>query len=196
MLRRTSEILQDFPNFVTQHTQQWQNENKPGHFGAWPAALRFNEALVTTQCFNERVRLINIIADNQIIARQYTFAFGDTWFWELPSRMVGVKWEKFSLGPTGIVVMIDYAIKEGIRFLEGGIGRYDYKVRLGAKELNLWKYHFSKIARRTQARIHCLNCWKWMIGKGYHKLWYRRIAPRLPKLFWKPQWRSWCRLYY
>ena len=34
------------------------------------------------------------------------------------------------------------------------------------------------------------NCWSYV----YHKLWYRRIMPRLPRGLWRPQSKAWLRL--
>jgi hypothetical protein len=104
------------------------------------------------------------------------------------------KWERYSLGPTGIVTMIDQAIKEGMSRVEGGLAHYNYKVRLGAREYSILTFRIvgaKSVARARFALFSLLrNCWSYV----YHKLWYRRLMPRLPRMFWRPQSERWLRL--
>lgn len=194
VLSDPTQVSQEFERFAEQHKMQWNAEGKTGHFGAWPRALDYNRALVKAQGGQGRLRFIRITANGEVIANQYTFAFGDRYFWELPSRAVDPKWERFSLGPTGIVTMLEQAMKAGMSRVEGGLAHYDYKVRLGAKEYRTLTFRIlaSKPAARARFALFSLlrNGWSY----GYHKLWYRRIMPRLPRRFWRPQSERWLRL--
>ena len=194
VLSDPAKATEEFEHFARQHAQQWRAEGKTGHFGAWPRALEFNRALVRAQGRLGRLRFIRILANDEVIANQYLFAFGDTYYWELPARAVGPQWERFSLGPTGIVTMIDAGIREGKVRLEGGLAHYEYKVRLGAKEYAVKTVRIA--ARRTGARwrVCVFGLLRSCVGLLYHKIWYRRIAPRLPSVFWRPQWMLWLRL--
>lgn len=187
-------IAHEFERFAEQHRQQWAAERKTGHFGAWPRALDYNRALVRAQGKKGRLRFIRIIANGEVIANQYTFAFGNRYYWELPSRAVDHKWERFSLGPTGIVTMIDQAIKEGITTVEGGLAHYDYKIRLGAKEHNTLTFRIvgDGFLSRVRFALHSFirACWSY----GYNKLWYRRVMPKLPQAFWRPRCETWLRM--
>jgi len=187
-------VAQEFEHFAVQHAEQWAAEGKTGHFGAWPRALDYNRALVKAQGEAGRVRFIRILANGTVIANQYTFAFGDRYFWELPSREVDPKWERFSLGPTGIVTMIEQAAKEGIAAVEGGLAHYDYKLRLGATEHSVFTFRILSARRSAKVRFALFSllrtCWSYV----YHKVWYRRIMPRLPRAFWRPQADQWLRL--
>ncbi len=194
VLSDPGKVEKEFENFVTQHTLHWQAQGKTGHFGAWPKALEFNRALVKTHGKLGRMRFIRILADGQTVANQYTFAFGNSYFWELPSRIVGGEWEKFSLGPTGIVTMIDEAIKEGEKRLEGGLAHYEYKIRLGAKEYAVRRVRVIANRAGSRMRVKLYNALRLCLLYGYHKIWYRRITPHLPALFRKPQWMFWLRL--
>jgi CelD/BcsL family acetyltransferase involved in cellulose biosynthesis len=187
-------VIREFELFAEQHRQQWHAEGKSGHFGAWPRALDFNRALVEAQARLGRVRFIRILANDRVIAYQYIFAFGDRYYWELPSRAVEPKWERFSLGPTGIVTMIDEGIAERMAEVEGGLGHYDYKVRLGAKEYPARTYRIVTGGLSPRMRFGAFSAIATVVRLAYHKLWYRRIAPRLPPAFWRPQWRLWLRL--
>ena len=189
-----AKMSEEFERFAVQHAEQWAAEGKTGHFGAWPRALDFNRALVKAQSAAGRLRFIRIIANGEVIANQYTFALGDRYYWELPSREVDTKWERFSLGPTGIVTMIEQAMKEGINAIEAGLAHYDYKLRLGATEHNVFTFRILSAKPATRVRFAFFSfirtCWSYV----YHKLWYRRIMPRLPRGFWRPQPDQWLRL--
>lgn len=184
----------EFEDFARLHALQWQGRGKFGHFGSWPKGLEFNRALVRSLAKVGRVRFVRILADNQVVSSQYAFAFGNSYFWELPARIIGPKWQRFSLGAAGFFGLVDAAIKEGKTRVEGGLAHYDYKQKLNATE------HATKVVRvvrrqlgsRTRTGLFLLLrfCCLW----GYHKIWYARISPRLPAPFRKPIWPFWLRL--
>lgn len=187
-------LNEEFDRFVTQHTTQWNAEGKAGHFGAWPKALEFNKALVEAQGALGRVRFVRILADERVVSSQYIFDFGNTWYWELPSRAVGNGWDRLSLGPAGLLTTIDFAIREGKGRIEGGIGHYEYKVRLAAEEHAI--VGLSAVSKRLPARLRfwLFKLLKVLLLYGYHKLWYRRILPHIPNSAGHSQWRFWLRL--
>jgi len=183
-----------FERFVEQHTRQWQAEGQPGHFKAWPRALEYHRALLPVMVAEGRARLMQIWAGETMVAGQYAFAHGGRWFWELPSRAIGSQWNRYSLGPTALVVMFGEAIKEGVRRIEGGLGHYDYKLRLGAREhpvCNLWFRRLGGTGLRV--RLGCLLGLQGALRWTLHKVWYRRIQPRLPPRWRRPQSKLWLR---
>jgi len=184
----------EFEDFVRQHTLHWKAQGMPGHFRAWPKATEYNRALVRAQGQLGRMRFVRILANGQVIANQYAFAFGDSYFWELPARVVGGQWERFSLGPTGIVTMIDAAIKERKKRLEGGLAHYDYKLRLNAKEYATKTFRLVRNRPGSRARAGIFNLLRFCLLIGYHKIWYQRIRPHVSALAGKPQWGLWLRL--
>jgi CelD/BcsL family acetyltransferase involved in cellulose biosynthesis len=187
-------VGQEFARFVAQHTSQWSTEGKSGHFGAWPGAREFNEALVKAQAALGRVRFNRIFADGQLVSNQYVFAFGRSYFWELPSREMGPRWDRLSLGPAGAISMIEAAIREGKTRVEGGLGHYEYKIRLGAKEYGVKTVRVLAKRRGTKWRKTLFDAIRFCVLYCYHKIWYRRVIPRLPVFFRRPQWNSWLRL--
>jgi hypothetical protein len=193
VLSAPEKVEQEFEKFSEQHTLQWRYEGKTGHFGAWPRALEFNRALVRAQGKLNRLRFIRIVANGEVIANQYTFAFGDEYYWELPSRVVGAKWERFSLGPTGIVTMIQHGIEEGKARLHGGLAHYDYKLRLGAKEYKAFTFRIVRSTCGARMKLAIFSFFSLCLKLAYHRIWFRRIAPRLPSYFWRPQWTTWLR---
>lgn len=191
-----TELLAEFDRFAEQHTAQWRAEGRPGHFGAWPDALAYNRTLVTRVGARGRVRLLRIWANDKVVARQYAYAFGDRWWWELPSRIVGPQWDRFSLGPSAIVTMLQEAIREGVRQVEGGLGHYEYKLRLKGEEhpAVVLRAHARRAASRARQRVFGLM--QFMGRVGYHKLWYRRISPHLPSKCCRSQPQWWLQLDY
>jgi CelD/BcsL family acetyltransferase involved in cellulose biosynthesis len=187
-------VSEELERFARQHSRQWATERRPGHFGAWPRALEFNRALVDTQGKLGRLRFIRIVADGQVVCSQYTFAFGNRYYWELPARTVESGWERFSLGPTGIVTMLAQGIAEGMSRVEGGLAHYDYKVRLGAKEYATFTFRIVAARPLARVRFAIFSLARLSVSLVYHKVWYRRLMPRLPRVFWRPQWRLWLRL--
>jgi CelD/BcsL family acetyltransferase involved in cellulose biosynthesis len=183
-----------FEHFAEQHRQQWRADGRTGHFGAWPHALEFHRALVRAQAEQGRVRFIRILANEQVIASEYVFAFGDRFYAELTSRDIDPNWERFSLGPTSTVTIFAQGIAEGVQHVESGLGHYDYKVRLGAKEHAALTFRVVASGIFSRARFVLFSYARRCVSLAYHKLWYRRIAPRLPPFFWRPQWRLWLRL--
>jgi CelD/BcsL family acetyltransferase involved in cellulose biosynthesis len=194
VLSSPEQVSEELERFADQHTRQWQTEGRPGHFGAWPRAMHFNRALVAAQGQLGRVRFIRIVADDQPIATEYVFAFGDRYFAELPSRAVDRKWERFSLGPTSSVVMLGRAISDGMSRVESGLGHYDYKVRLGAQEHAALTFRIVSRRFRSRLRFAAFSALRTCVSVAYHKIWYRRFAPRLPRIFRRPQAQLWLRL--
>jgi CelD/BcsL family acetyltransferase involved in cellulose biosynthesis len=184
----------EFERFAEQHRRQWLAEGKSGHFGAWPDALAFNRALVAAQAKAGRVRFIRIVADGEVVASQYTFAFAGRYYWELPARAIEPRWDRFSLGPSGIVTMLAQGIEEGVTRVEGGLAHYDYKVRLGAKEYATWTYRVVPAGSATRVRVALFSIARTALSLAYHKVWYRRVMPRLPRFLWRPQTRLWLAL--
>ncbi|MGE3309829.1 MAG: GNAT family N-acetyltransferase [Limisphaerales bacterium] len=184
----------EFDAFAVQHARQWAEQGKPGHFGSWPLALEYNRALVDAQARRGRVRFLRIHAGDQVVSRQYAFALGQSLAWELPSREIGDAWERFSLGPTGIVRMLAYGIDEGLSRVEGGLAHYDYKLRLGATEHPVHTIRVSADLPGTRMRVALWSALRRVVRLVYHKVWYRRIQPHLPPVFRRPQPFFWLRL--
>jgi CelD/BcsL family acetyltransferase involved in cellulose biosynthesis len=193
VIKEPAEATAEFERFAEQHRRQWLAEGKSGHFGAWPDALAFNRALVEAQAKAGRVRFIRIVANGEVVASQYTFSFGGRYYWELPARAIEPRWDRFSLGPSGIVTMLAQGIAEGVTRIEGGLAHYDYKVRLGAKEYASWTIRAIPPRLAARVRVAVFSFARDVLSVAYHKVWYRRIMPRLPPRFWRHQSRLWLR---
>jgi CelD/BcsL family acetyltransferase involved in cellulose biosynthesis len=177
--------------FIELHNAQWRAEGLPGHFGAWPRAVEYNRTLVAAQAAHGRVRITEIWVNDEYICGRYAYAFGDRWYSELPARTVDREWSRFSLGLTGLMLSIEQAIGEGLKWMEGGLGHYEYKLRLGAREYPVWVLRFAKRGAGPTARRLLARMIQGALRVGYHKLWYRRIQPRLSERWKRPQWSIW-----
>ena len=194
VLADARDVEAGFVRFAEQHTAQWNAEGKSGHFGAWPRGKEYNQALVKAQGVLGRVRFVRIWANGQVVSDQYAFAFGDSWFWELPARAVASEWTRFSLGPAGLIATIEAAIREGARRLEGGLGHYDYKVKLGASEQPVGRLRVVADRPTARTRLVLFNALRICLLYAYQKAWRRRLASRLPRALARPQWNFWLRL--
>lgn len=194
ILKSWEDLKEEFLRFVEMHTAQWRHEGKPGHFGAWPKSIDFHLALIKELSQKGRVRLIRIIADKEPITYEYSYAFGECYYWLLPARKVDPQWEQFSLGSTSLVNMIKVAIEERIKKIEAGLAHYDYKVRLGAKEYQTFILNFVAKNIRSKIRYLIYRSIYFLINILYFKIWYQRLQPRMPKRFQRGIWSLWIRL--
>jgi hypothetical protein len=88
--------------------------------------------------------------------------------------------------------MLQVMIDEGIERLEGGAGRYEYKLRYGGKELDV-RSLLAKSTRATSSiRVELFILASWLINLIYYRLWRLRIARFLPGRR-GPLWRTWIR---
>lgn len=186
--------LPAFDRFAELHRQQWLTQGQTGHFGGWPRALEFNRSLVEAQAKLGRILFINVLANGEVISSHYTYVFGDRVFWELPARSTEPKWERISLGNTAVVIKVAEAIALGRRSIEAGLGHYEYKEKLGGKEYSVVTFRVVAPDILARTRFVFFSLVRACVCVVYHKIWYRRLIPRLPSIFGRPQWRWWLRL--
>jgi CelD/BcsL family acetyltransferase involved in cellulose biosynthesis len=184
----------EFESFTALHASQWRDKGKLGHFGSWPKGKQYNLALVQSLARLGRVRFVRILVGGEVVSSQFAFVFGNTWYWELPARVIDRKWNRFSLGTTGFFGLVEQAIKEGGRCIEGGLAHYDYKQKLNGTEHGMDVLRV--VANRPESKVLTV-LYTWLrkcLLLAYYKIWYSRISPRLPAAFRKPIWSFWLRL--
>jgi hypothetical protein len=194
VLSDPARIETEFDEFARLHALQWKDKGKLGHFGSWPKALEFNRALVQSQGRLGRVRFVRILADGQVISSQFAFAFGNSVFWELPARVTGPKWQRFSLGPAGFFSLVDHAIKEGKTRVEAGLAHYDYKQKLNAREFPVRTVRLNGRGTGSRIRTQLFRALRTFLLWTYYKIWYARVSPRLPAFLRRPLWSFWLRM--
>jgi CelD/BcsL family acetyltransferase involved in cellulose biosynthesis len=176
-------VAQEFERFAAQHTAQWVSEGRPGHFHAWPNALAYNRELVKAHGRLGRVRFVRLLLGDQVIANQYTFAFGRNLFAELPSRAIGPEWERLSLGCSSQVKLLDYAITSGFQSMRSGLGHYDYKVLLGGKEHRALMVRIESKGHASRLKSRVYSGARNVLHFACNKVWYQRLSARLPRIF-------------
>jgi hypothetical protein len=186
VISRPNEIAAEMPLYLSLHEAQWRPQGKLGYYNAWPQSGAFNKRLAFEMARLGSTRLIKITAEKKPIVYEYGFAFGDRSYLQNSARATGEEWDRFSLGVTGVVDFIRYAIEERITRIEAGLSHYDYKIRLGAIESNVSTLRL--IARRPNSvlKYYILIIAYKIYFNFYYKLWYSRIQPKLPSPFRRP----------
>jgi len=175
------DALTEFDEFVCMHNAQWHQQGKLGHFGDWPRSESFNRALVAAHAEMGRVRFFRLFSGNRVVARQYCFVLGNQCYWRLPARAIGPEWQQYGLGRLSVVKMLEQLVAEGVRAVEAGMGRYEYKRRLGARQHNARSILLVRNSRTARARTRLATAAAAMLDRVYYKLWYLRLAPHVPR---------------
>ncbi len=184
-----------FDEFVRMHQQQWQSNGRLGHFGDWRKAYAFNRDLVRTLAPRGRVLLMRVSINDTPVAVEYAYLLGRRLFWRLAARLTGQPWDNLGLGRVCGFLLAKEAIRRGVQVVESGNCQYEYKRRLGFEDLPLGSVLIAANRPGAIARAHWLKGFSRAMHLGYYRLWFVRIAPRLP-LPRRPLWNLWtrCRL--
>jgi CelD/BcsL family acetyltransferase involved in cellulose biosynthesis len=186
------ELETEFEAFVTMHQAQWRTVNKLGHYGDWPGSHEFARDLVRTLSREDRVRLIRLIADGQVVSYYFCFELNGTYYWRLPGRLTGEDWDRFALGRVGLMKMLEVASAEGATTIEAGTGRYEYKEQLNADTFTLHSLALCRRSLAPRARTRLALALGDLLHLAYYRGWYLWLAPRL-RMARRPLRRSWIR---
>ena len=151
----------------------------------------FHFELLQPQAQLGRLRLIRLLADKQVIAYQYLYAFGNCYHAFLTARVCGAEWDKYGLGRILYGKTVEHAIKEG--FFRIDVGEvYNYKVRLGGEVDNVRSILLAtnRSGVRFRCRLYCLMVD--ILNLVYSKIWIARILPRIGQRK-RPFWKTWIR---
>ncbi len=192
VVRDAYTLEREFEDFVEMHQAQWKAVNKLGHFDDWPGSREFSRDLVRTLARTDRVRLIRLLADDQVVAYYWCFGMNGRYYWRLPARATGKEWDQFALGRVGLMKMMESAAAEGVTAIEAGTGRYEYKEQLKAKTFPLYSVALCRRGLAPGLRARLTLAYGDVLNLAYYRLWYIRIAPRVGILR-RPLWRSWIR---
>jgi CelD/BcsL family acetyltransferase involved in cellulose biosynthesis len=183
----------EFDAFAKMHEEQWRRDGKLGHFGDWPDSLEFNRELCKCMAALGRLRIYSLLANGKTVSCQYGFVFGKKLAWRLPARAPEPDWDRYGLGRLGLVRMLESAIGEGVRHIEAGLGHYDYKVQLGAREFDARSILVVSRRLRSRIRAKIFVAIAWGLHLSYYRMWFLRLSVRLG-LKRRPLWKTWIRL--
>jgi CelD/BcsL family acetyltransferase involved in cellulose biosynthesis len=173
------ELESELEAFMEMHQAQWQAVNKLGHFGDWPASADFTRDLVSALAPADRVRLIRLIADGEVVSYYFCFAFDGVYYWRLPGRLTDEKWDQFALGRVGLMKMMEVAAAEGATSIEAGTGRYEYKEKLNARTVPLRSLTLARRRLASRWRARAALATGDLLHLVYYRGWYLKAAPRL-----------------
>jgi CelD/BcsL family acetyltransferase involved in cellulose biosynthesis len=191
-ISESARLETEFRAFTEMHKAQWNAEGKQGHFQDWPSGFEFNRELVKAHAEHGRVRLYRLLLNGEPAAYQYCFVFNDWLYWRMPGRVSGPQWNRYGLGRMGLAKLIEGAIADGVRFIEGGQGHYDYKVQMGAAEPSVHSLVIVSESKGALSRFRLVKMFSELLNIAYYKILYRRIYPRVPFLR-RPLVRIWIR---
>jgi CelD/BcsL family acetyltransferase involved in cellulose biosynthesis len=186
------EAITYLDRFVQLHTTQWRAHGQLGHFGDWPSGVAFNRDLVSRMAASGRARFYELAGDGDVLAIHYCFVLGERCFGRLPARDPDPALEKLGLGRLSLAETFRVLMQDGQRFLEGGPGHYDYKLRLGAEEHPMHRVVFGGRTRSRRWRGELLLRWASLVHLVYYRAWFLKLRPRLG-LPPRPLWRNWTR---
>jgi hypothetical protein len=188
------EIEAEFREFARMHADNWESKGRLGHFKSWPKALEYHLALAKCLSALNRLRLFKIEVGQDTLSCDYGYIFGHSFFWELPARSLDKKWTKISLGSCALISMLRRVVQERITCLFAGVGRYEYKTRLGAEECPVVTVRIYPKKWSVRASVAVFYGGVSLFELLYFKIWYMRIQPRLPRFFRWPIWKLWSRI--
>jgi len=192
VIRDGPELEREFEAFVDMHQAQWNANNKLGHFGDWPQSGAFSRDLVLAMAPMDQVRLIRLLADDQVVCYHWCLTVNGTYHWRLLGRLSGEQWDQFGLGRVSQLKMMELASDEGAAVIEAGTGRYEYKERLNAETLPLRSVLLSRRSALSRLRAYFTLAYGDLLNLAYYRVWYLRVARRVAILR-RPLWRSWIR---
>jgi CelD/BcsL family acetyltransferase involved in cellulose biosynthesis len=182
----------EFDAFCALHTKQWEAEGMPGHFNDWPQSQAFNRDLVMQFAKLGRLRILRLRADGKLAASQYAFRFGSTGYWRLSARTVDKDMARYGLGVLGLMQLLEHMSCEGVERVEGGAGRYEYKIRYGGKETDVLSLLVKSTRPLSSIRVRLFMRVSELVHLIYYRVWRLRIAPDLP-FRCGSLWRTWIR---
>ncbi len=186
------DFAEEFDAFVATHQGQWKRSGQAGHFGDWPRSLDFHRDVAEAQLQHDRLRLLRVRVSAECTAYQYSYQLGRRYFEMLMGRSSCDASHAVDLGRLLFAEQTQRAMQQGVRSIDSMRGRYDYKLRLGGKLFPLLRVRIVRKGACRAVRLACFGACASLIDLVYYKLWYCRIAPKLP-LPSGPLWSGWIR---
>ena len=183
-----------FNGFVQMHQSHWKNIGEQGHFDDWPDALEFHREVAAAQLKRNRLRLLEVKLGERWLGYEYDYRFANRYYAILNAR--GSVDELPGISPTVSIGSILYAeqaknaIKENVRCIDMMRGGDNYKQRLGGKLHPVRNLFVCRRRPLVLVRVSLFRAFAWLLNVCYYKIWFRRIAPRLP-IHRGLLWRKW-----
>ena len=180
----------EFDDFVSFHTAQWNLVGKGGHFSDWPGSADFFRALSVASRPGYGVDFTAQSGSFGPLFTQFALLSGQTCHWRLPARSIDPRAEHLSMGNLGMGLAIQHLIAAGVTLVEGGRGKYDYKLAYGGVDVPVHRILVSRSAPKL------LLAWADLVEFCYYRVWFKKLAPKLRQITGakaRPLWNGWIR---
>ena len=175
------DLEKTFNEFVQMHQSQWSKLGNAGHFGDWPKSRGFHYEIARAQLQKGRLRLLKVSIGEQDLGYEYGYKFGDTYCWFLNARQeIEGAPAGLSFGKVMFSEFMKRALSEKVRYIDGLVGKYEYKLQLGGQLFQIKNIYIIPRKITSRLRVFLLRLCARLLNVCYYKIWYCRIAPRLP----------------
>lgn len=182
--------------FIDLHQAQWRAADRQGHFDDWPGSRAFYHEATAALAPAGQALVLDHLGEGQPLSSQFILLFGDRAYWRLSARSLDPDFAEFGLGRFSLVELTRFLIERGVRQIEGGAGKYEYKTKFGFEEQPLRRLLLVRDTGPARAKARLLLAWADLLDLAYYRIWFLKLAPRLRarlKLKHRPLWSSWIR---
>ena len=166
--------------FISLHQQEWIAKGYRGHFADWPHARAFHHAFAYVSARAGRLRLRATRADGKLMAMSYAVRFGRWVHYLYSARSLDPCWHFCFPGRISSYDLMKTAMEEQARCLDFGLGYYEYKAKLGARQIPV--QHVLGIRAALTSRIKSTALRGLALSHdliGYY-LWYLTLSRYVP----------------
>ncbi len=169
-----------FEEFVQLHQSRWQRVGKLGHFGDWPSSYEFHHEQAESQLRLGRLRLLKVSLGEQCLGYQYHYKFGNYFVHFLDAFSDDDSLRNISLGRVTFCEQIKKVLEERVGWIDSLRNKYEHKLRLGGKLFPVNSVYIYSDKLWSTMRMQMFSKLAWLIHILYYKIWFCRIAPKLP----------------
>ncbi len=174
-----TEIQMELPRFIQAHVDRFEAGGRKNSNLASSERQAFLTALAELLSGSGWLTLTRLLVDEQCVAWNYGFEFGDSWFYYQPTFDAG--WREFSPGFCLLTKMIEQACDNPeIHVLDLGLGEESYKGRFATgyrQTLHATITNSAAVHVREKLRYHAASAVK---SSSRLEHWVRRLTGRSP----------------
>lgn len=182
--------------FADFHAQQWEAVGRGGHFSDWPGSAAVYRDLAELTAATGVVQIDRLTGNIGELAAEFSVVAGRTAHWRLPARLLDPEVERLGAGKVVFLLMFERFIANGVTRIEGGRGKYDYKLDYGGRDVPVRRQIVTRASAWSRLRLKALLAWADLIHLLYYRIWFLKLAPRLRQKIGgrpRPLWRLWIR---
>lgn len=164
-----------FDMLIDLHQKHWRARGRHGLFQDVPGIESFYREVAKMSFPCGRLALLEVRSPDGVLASEYALRFNHRLHWIIGGRRENVS------SRIGFCGLMRGAVQAATSMIDGLAGEYDYKRRLGARELSIKTIFVYPRSKRGRARLR-LTRWAAQIASLlYHRIWYWHASPWLAK---------------